>query len=221
MVASLLCGTEHELPVGFGLRGFRVSRFAEGEAHSLKGSSSFIAARYLPKLAKQLEEAARDKNTERVPYLVGQILHQFNLLQKDVASRLKAPEAEAGSPTKGADDATNGVLALARLQACASRLAYLSGGTSTSGGGGGSTGGPAVSLRFGRSEACGATHALGALSRVSYSAPGGSEGNEALPIGPTLPRTECSIAAIGGGRLRRVGQAVRGGGAVRAGGAAL
>ena len=64
------------------------------EAHSLKGSSSFIAARYLPKLAGQLEKAASD-NAEGVPYLLGQILHQFSLLEKDIALRLKLPEAAA------------------------------------------------------------------------------------------------------------------------------
>ena len=64
------------------------------EAHSLKGSSSFIAARYLPKLAGQLEKAARE-NEEGVPYLVGQILHQFNLLEKDIEVRRLEPAPPA------------------------------------------------------------------------------------------------------------------------------
>ena len=67
------------------------------EAHSLKGSSSFIAARYLPKLAGQLEKAARE-NEEGVPYVVGQILHQFNLLEKDIEVRRLEPASPAACP---------------------------------------------------------------------------------------------------------------------------
>lgn len=61
------------------------------EAHKLKGSSSIIAARYLPNLASQLQQAARE-NGEGVPYLVGQIRQQFGLLERDIAVRLKLRE---------------------------------------------------------------------------------------------------------------------------------
>ena len=114
------------------------------EAHSLKGSSSFIAARYLPKLAGQLEKAAHD-NEEGVPYLLGQILHQFSLLEKDIALRLKLPEAGAN----GAGDAAG----IKRATAAPDAARAAAGG-----GGGGSSGSFSVERRpsdegsFGRAE---------------------------------------------------------------------
>ena len=78
----------------------RLQPYVIQEAHKLKGSSSIIAARLLPSLASQLQQAARDDGEgENVPRLVGQIRQQFGLLERDIALRLKLREAhpqEAG-----------------------------------------------------------------------------------------------------------------------------
>jgi len=96
----------------------RLQPYVIQEAHKLKGSSSIIAARLLPSLANQLQQAARVDGEvsvegcmvgvlaivsgklpphlleytlqgEDVPRLVGQIRQQFGLLERDIALRLK------------------------------------------------------------------------------------------------------------------------------------
>ena len=42
MISALLLGTQDELPQGFGLRRYRISRFAEGDTHSLKDAGRLL-----------------------------------------------------------------------------------------------------------------------------------------------------------------------------------
>jgi HPt (histidine-containing phosphotransfer) domain-containing protein len=108
----------------------RLQPYVIQEAHKLKGSSSIIAARLLPSLANQLQQAARADGEvsvegcrvgvlaivsgklpphlleytlqgEDVPRLVGQIRQQFGLLERDIALRLKLREAQ---PQEAASD---------------------------------------------------------------------------------------------------------------------
>ena len=108
----------------------RLQPYVIQEAHKLKGSSSIIAARLLPSLANQLQQAARADGEvsvegcmvgavaivsgklpphlleyilqgEDVPRLVGQIRQQFGLLERDIALRLKLREAQ---PQEAAND---------------------------------------------------------------------------------------------------------------------
>ena len=42
MVAALMLGTEEQLPEGFNLKSYRISRFAEGDTYSLKDAGRLL-----------------------------------------------------------------------------------------------------------------------------------------------------------------------------------
>ena len=165
------------------------------EAHSLKGSSSFIAARYLPKLAGQLEKAARD-NEEGVPYLVGQILHQFSLLEKDIALRLKLPEA--GATVLGAGDAAGSK----RAAAVPDTARAAAGGS----GGGGSSGGSSVDRRPSDERSTegsfGRTRAAAGISTAGMTPGPGSRAEQRNPAASCARSGSC--AEGWGGRAEEV-----------------
>ena len=66
------------------------------EAHSLKGSASYIGATVVPELAEKLQVAAGETDLRQVSSLIGELGHALDMLRRDAERRASPQDAHHG-----------------------------------------------------------------------------------------------------------------------------